>query len=51
MKNCKRNSSSVAEHAQDSPKGHWSFLGPGSGEKWCATLAEKPHGLKDRVAE
>ena len=51
MKNCKRNSSSVAEHAKDSPKGHRSFLGPGSEEKWCATLAEKPHGLKDRVAE
>ena len=30
---CKRNSSSVAECARDFPRGHWSFLGPGSEEK------------------
>ena len=29
----------------------WSFLGPGCEEKWYATLAHKPNGLWDKVAE
>ena len=48
---CERNSSSVAKYARKFPKGHWSFLGPGSEEKWYATLAHKLDGSWNRVAE
>ena len=33
------------------PKGHWSFLGPGSKEKWYVTLTYKPDVLWDKFAE
>ena len=37
-KRCEYNSQTVAECAGKFPRGHWSFLGPGSEEKWCGTL-------------
>ena len=48
---CWRNSPSAAEHAKYFPRGYWSFLGPGSEEKWYGTLAYKPDGVWDKVAE
>ena len=51
MKNCKRNSSSVAYYAKDFPNEHWSFLKLVSDQKWYATLAFKPVCLWDEVAE
>ena len=36
QESCKRNFSDVAEHAEKFPRRHWSFLGPGSEEKWYA---------------
>ena len=41
---CPGNSSSVAAGDREFPRGHWSFLGPGSEEKCCATLAHKSDG-------
>ena len=32
-------------------RGGMSFFRPGSGEKWCATLAHELHGLRRKVAE
>ena len=48
---CLQNSSSVAADAAKYPKGHGSFLGHGFGEEWYATLAHKPDGSWNRVAE
>ena len=39
------------EYARRFPRGHWSFLGPGSGKKWYATYSSKPNGCWDRTAE
>ena len=36
---------------QKVPRGHWSFLGPGSEEKWCATPAFQPDGLWNKVVD
>ena len=44
------NSSRVAEYAKSCPEGQLSFLGSGE-ERWCTTLARKPHGLWSRAAE
>ena len=51
QESCKRNSSDIAEHAEKFPRRHWSFLGPGSEEKWYATLAHQPDGLWNKVAQ
>ena len=48
---CKWNSLSVAAYARRSPKGHWSFLGPGTQEAWCGTHIHKPNGSWNDVAE
>ena len=39
----------VTNYARRFPRGHWSFLGPGSGKRWCGTC--KPDGDWDRIAE
>ena len=38
------NSQTVANYARNFPRGHWSFLGPGSEEKWYGTCTDKPDG-------
>ena len=48
---CENNSRRVEECARRFPRSHWSFLGPGSEKKWCATYNSKPNGSWDRTAE
>ena len=48
---CEYNSQTVAELARKFPRGHWSFLGPGSERKWYATFTDKPDGCWDKIAE
>ena len=48
---CVHNSQAVAEYARQFPRGHWSFLGLGSEEKWYETNSQKPDGSWDRMAE
>ena len=48
---CEYNSQTVAEYASKFPRGHWSFLGPGSEQKWYETFSHKPDGSWDRMAE
>ena len=38
------NSQTVANYARKFPRGHWSFLGPGSEKKWYGTSTDKPDG-------
>ena len=51
MKNYVKKSKRVEEYARRFPRGHWSFLGPGSEKKWYATYNSKPNGCWDRTAE
>ena len=44
------NSPDVAAYARRFPKGHRSFLGPGSEEKWYGTHIHKPNGSWNSVA-
>ena len=46
-----RNLDNVAEYARKFAPGHWSFLGPGSEEKWYGTHIYKSNGEWDEVAE
>ena len=39
------------EQCEYNSRGHWSFLGPGSEEKWYETYTDKPDGSWDRMAE
>ena len=48
---CVKKSKTVAEYAERFPRGHWSFLGPGSEKKWNGTYSNKPDGSWDRIAE
>ena len=48
---CEYNSQTVAEYARRFPRGHWSFLGPGTEKTWYGTCTDKPDGSWDRVAE
>ena len=48
---CGNNSKRVREYARRFPRGHWSFVGPGSEKKWYATYNSKPNGCWDRTAE
>ena len=43
---CEHNSQAVAEDA----RGHWSFLGPRSEEKWYGTYTDKPDGSWNQSA-
>ena len=40
---CEHNSQTVANDARKFRRGHWSFLGPGSEEKWLANFTESGH--------
>ena len=44
------NSLSVAAYAKRFTKGHGSFLGPGTEEKWYGTHTHKPNGLWNHAA-
>ena len=48
---CMSNTSSVAAYARRFLKGHRSFLGPGSAEKWYGTHSHKPNGSRNNVAD
>ena len=48
---CKCNAHEVADHSRRFPRGHWSFLGPGSEKKWCGTYSDKPDGFWDKPTE
>ena len=48
---CEYNSQTVANYAREFPRGHWSFLGPGSDKKWCGTYIDEPDGSWDQIAE
>ena len=48
---CEHNSQMIANCARRFPRGHWSFLGPGSEKKWYGTCNEKLDGSWDRIAE
>ena len=48
---CENNSRAVANYARRFPRGHWSFLGPGSEKKWYGTFSEKPDGSGDKTVE
>ena len=48
---CEYNAQTVAEYARTFPRGHWSFLGPGSEKKWYGAYTDKPDGSWDRMAE
>ena len=51
-KNCVlRIPKNVADYARWFAHGHWSFLGPGSDNKWHGTHTYKPNGEGDHVAE
>ena len=41
----------VANYARRFPRGRWSFLGPGSENKWYGTYSDKPDGAWDKTAE
>ena len=48
---CEFNSQTVAEYAREFPRGHWSFLDPGSEKKWYGTYTDNPDGSWDRMTE
>ena len=39
---CEYISQTVANYVRKFPRGHWSFLGPGSEENWYGTYTDKP---------
>ena len=45
------NPQTVSEKARKFPRGHWSFLEPGSEKKWYGTYTDKPDGSWDRMAQ
>ena len=48
---CEHKSQAVADYARKFPRGHWSFLGPGSEKKWYGIYTGRPDGSWDRFAE
>ena len=48
---CEYNPQTVANYARKFPRGHWSFLGPGSEKKWYGTNTDKSDGSWDKIAE
>ena len=48
---CKSDAHEVAGYARRFLRGHWSFLGPGSENKWYGTYSDKPDGVWDKSAE
>ena len=50
QRNVKSNSCEVANYARRFPRGHWSFLGPGSEKKWYGTYSDKLDRVSDKTA-
>ena len=48
---CENNSKTIQKYARRFPRGHLSFLGPGSEKKWCGTYDHQPDVSWDRTAE
>ena len=48
---CVNNSKTMKENAERFPRGHWSFLEPGSEKKWYGTYDCKPDGSWNRTVE
>ena len=48
---CELNANFVSIYARRFSPERWSFLGPGSEQKWYSTHDSKPQGGWDRVAE
>ena len=48
---CEYNSQTVADYARRFPRGHWSFLGPGSDKKWYGTYTNRSDGSWNQSAE
>ena len=48
---CENNSKTIKKYAERFPRGHWSFLVPGSEKKWYGTYDGKPDGSWTRTAE
>ena len=48
---CKSNAREGANCALRFPSGDWSFLGPGSKNKWYGTHSDMPDGVWDETAE
>ena len=48
---CEYDSQTVANSARKFPRGHWSFLGPGSEDERCGTYTDKPDGSWSQSAE
>ena len=48
---CEYNSQTVADFARRFPRGHWSFLEPGSEEKMYGTHTNRPDGSWNQSAE
>ena len=48
---CEYNSQTVANYAHRLTRGHWSFLGCGSEEKWCGTYTNRPDESWNQSAE
>ena len=46
---CVQNFIRIATYVRRFPRGRWSFLGPGSEEKWYGTYSDKPDGNWDRT--
>ena len=48
---CLANARLVSLYAKRSPKGQWSFIGPGSEKKWYCISEDSPQGVWDNMAE
>ena len=48
---CESSAQLVSIYAERLSPGRWSFLGPGSEEKWYSTYIDRPRGEWDKVAE
>ena len=48
---CEYNSQTFANYTRKFPRGHWSFLGPGSEETCYGTYPDKPDGSWDQIEE
>ena len=48
---CENNEKTVKHYARRFSLGHWSFVGPGSENKWYGSCSDKPDGSWDRTAE
>ena len=51
MKYVKTIQRQLKKYAEGLSRGHWSFLGPGSGEKWYGSHTDKPDGSWNQPAK